>query len=127
MPLEAYPDSVIPIPLVDFNAEVNPMVIRTQMESGRPRQRIIDVNEIETVNVTFSFDATEYPIFRAWHNTTITRGADFFTMDMRIEGTVKNYEVRFVEGRYSTDRAGAGNWNVHAAIEIIDRNLDSYP
>lgn len=129
MPLEAFP-SAIPSPSLQIQSRTDHGIIRNVMESGRPRQRVVDSNELELVNVEWSMSEAEWAIFRAWHNTTITRGADWFTIDLDLDGDeTKNYEVRLVRGSYTGTRSkeGSGHVMVRSQLEIIDRNLDAYP
>ena len=137
MSLEAYPDInnfpsgsiALPDPKLQISSKVDPSVLRTEMESGRPRQRAADATAREVVGLSWAMSPAQMAVFRTWHSGTITRGADWFTINLDLDGdNTKNYEVRLIGGNYRATRpATGGHFLVRATVEIITRNLDPYP
>ena len=63
----------------DFSETPEPVVERSQMERGVPKQRRISSDARVEVQLTLHFDsAAEIAAFEAWFYTTIKAGQDWF-------------------------------------------------
>lgn len=93
-------------------------LLRTEMESGPPRQTKVKSRVMVTRPLALLFNAqTDYATFLTWYNSTISYGADWFDfIDPRTGSTVT---ARFVGGGLSAMPMGrfSGPWKVLASIE----------
>lgn len=93
-------------------------LLRTEMESGAPRQSKVRsrVMITRTCNI-FLPSISDFRNFETWYSTTIQEGALWFNYVDPVSGTTK--EARFVGGGYTvTPLASAlGGWQVSAKIE----------
>lgn len=117
--METYPSSVLPLPSASFNVESQYSNVRTQMDSGRVRQRPRYSRELELAKCTFELTRYEYGAFVAFWDTKINRGNDWFNMDLPTPDGEKltTSKVRFVSD-YTAQHMGDGNFNVSATIEF---------
>ncbi len=78
-----------------FAEQREPALLRTEMESGPPRQTKIKSRVMKTRPVKILLDSRDdYLSFETWFATTINEGADWFDWADPVSGTTKS--VRFV-------------------------------
>lgn len=94
-------------------------LLRTEMESGPPRQTKIKSRVMITRQVVIEIDSgANYAAFKTWFGTTINEGADWFTWTDPVDSTSKS--ARFVGGGFSAQpvsNALGGFWRLNASIE----------
>lgn len=95
-----------------------PAILRTDMESGPPRQAKIRSRVMLTRTVKIVIESlTNFQAFETWFKEDIEFGALFF--NMRDPVSKETIEARFVGGEY-TARPLTGTltlWQIEAAIE----------
>ncbi len=111
---------ILPNPSNDFGADVSPSTIRTQMDSGRYRQRPRFTGEHETMNVTWLMTDYEFGVFKAVHKHVLYNGAEWFTCSLPMGEGLKPFKVRFLEGKYNAKHVPVMNWRVTATLETED-------
>lgn len=93
--------------------------MRTEMESGPPRQTKVRSRVLVTRQVVIDIDSgANYALFKTWYGTTINEGADWFTWTDPVDGVSKS--ARFAGGGFSASpvsRNVAAHWLVRASIE----------
>lgn len=119
--METYPDNVLPLPSINFNVDSQYSNVRTQMDSGRVRQRPRFSRELELAQCTFELTKWEYGAFVAFWDAKINRGNDWFNMNLPTPNgeTLTTSKIRFVSD-YKAQHVGNGNFNISATIEFDD-------
>lgn len=115
-----WPSNILPNPSNDFGADANPGTIRTQMDSGRFRQRPRFTGEHETMNVTWLLTDYEFGVFKSIHKHLLYNGSDWFTCPLPMGDALKPFKVRFLEGKYAAKHVPVLNWRVTATFETED-------
>lgn len=94
-------------------------LLRTDMESGPPRQAKVKSRVLVTRQVVIDIDSgTNYAAFKTWFGTTINEGADWFEWTDPVDGVLK--QARFAGGGFSgapVSTSVAGKWLLRASIE----------
>lgn len=119
--MENFP-SKLPAPLGAVAFEGDSSVLRTNMESGRVRQRRIASMAPRRTDLRWLMTDDQHAIFCAWHKFKISEGADSFTINLPVKGGVGNLQtctVRIVDGLYSDSWDNDScMWMVQCKIEI---------
>lgn len=119
-----YP-SELPYPQrTGYAAQVVQPFIRTELTSGRARQRrrFSSVPVEYTVNWTFTSD-NEAALFEAWFRYKINDGAEWFNCKMKTPLGLGNYVCRFTEMYDGSRLVGTCGWGISARIEMWERPL----
>lgn len=94
-------------------------LMRTDMESGPPKQARVKSNvmEVHTVKIYLGSRA-DFQSFESWYANDIADGASWFDFTDPISNTTK--QARFRDGGYTAQpmTAEMENWEVSAKIEI---------
>ncbi|MEN9903707.1 MAG: hypothetical protein RLZZ555_272 [Pseudomonadota bacterium] len=99
---------------------VSPMM-RTDLESGRARQRRRYTSVPSIASVSWVMTQSEAQLFEAWFRWTLSDGAEWFNATLRTPLGLRPYECRFA-GMYSgPDLVGVDRWQFSADLEIRDR------
>lgn len=124
MPFTWPSEPILPKPSVDLGGSVKPATVRTNMESGRPRQRKRFTTGWRTKNVSWVLTNDEFAIFQAIVKFKLNNGADFFDMALPIgdpddetEAEFAVQSVRFVDGVYKYSYQDVMHWKVSATLE----------
>ena len=97
-------------------------IIRTEMESGLPRQRQRFTQTPSKVAVSWKFTQSQLGTFEAWYTYEATAGAGFFRMDLDGGLGMMEHEARFVS-EYDVQKVPGGYWDVTTVLEIRDRPM----
>lgn len=102
---------------------VSPLM-RTEMESGRARQRrkFSSVPTMAEVAWIFAND-TQAAAFEAWFHEAINDGVEWFNMPLKTPLGLKDYVCRFTEMYAGPDLIGISSWQIRARLEIWERPL----
>lgn len=116
--LAAYP-SVLPMPLQSSQQvkTVSPLV-RTEMASGRARQRRAFTSTPQTVSVSFIMPNAKGALFEGWYRYGITDGADWFTAPLRTPMGIKQVEMRFTDIYSGPDPVGFLSVQYSGTVEL---------
>lgn len=115
MSLNSWPD--IPGPLFGPTCVPTTPVLRTDMDSGRARQRLRFTQTMWTYSVSMFHTDAEYATFLNWWKTAIHQGADWFTLTLMGPSGVFTANARFVNGVFKYQQRDGG-WSISASIEI---------
>jgi hypothetical protein len=124
--MPAYPID-LPLPLQQGYAlqHVSPM-IRTEMQSGRARQRRTFTSVPSSVSVTFLFTTQgQAQLFEGWFRDDLGAGdgANFFSMKLQTPLGIMDYECRFTDIYSGPTLVAFDKWQYTATLEIRDRPL----
>ncbi len=115
-----YP-SQLPCPLragYGFTPENN--IIRSQMVSGRSRQRV-QYTSVPTYNtLSWLLTAVESQLFESW---SVAVGADWFTIKLKTPLGYYLQECRFTETPKGPELVGVDLWSYSANVEVRDRSV----
>ncbi|HHJ11889.1 MAG TPA: hypothetical protein ENK00_01810 [Chromatiales bacterium] len=114
--------------LDDYGEEPSPATLRTDMESGPPKQVQVLSRVMVTRTVTVLYTNTEYKNFKTWFRDTVSRGADWFDFVDPVDGVTR--QSRIVSSRqqppYQAKAVSQGegsplSWAVSMRIESWDQ------
>lgn len=100
--------------------------IRTEMQSGRARQRRTFTNVPSSVSVTWFFTSSgECALFEGWFRDTggAGDGANWFTMRLQTPIADAEFNCRFAGMYQGPTLAAFDKWQVTATLEIRERPL----
>ena len=113
-----WPESLIPS--VDFNSEVKTSVIRSQMDSGRIRQRRRFSKSFLSFSVTWVLDDEEKDQFNSIYKHLLNNGADWFYLKLPLANGMQWKVVRFQADSFSFVHVQAMHWRITAKMETED-------
>lgn len=121
---KSYP-STLPYPIRDgYEARTVQTFVRTEMGSGRARQRRLFSHVPTMVSVTWIFNQDgNAAAFEAWFRDVINDGADWFNCPLKTPLGAKEYVCRFTEMYTGPDLVGLCAWRSTAMLEIYERQI----
>ena len=121
MPLVSWPTQ-LPLPEQSGYAiqHVSPLQ-RTEMVSGRARQRRVYTSVPSNVAVQWFLTEQQAQLFESWFRYAITDGADWFLLPLKTPLFTGNYECRFTGVYEGPTLTTFNKWTVSATIEIKER------
>lgn len=124
-----YPAEVLPPPSSrSYSFNVEPVVRREQMDSGRYRQVRLATSQYHFVSLSWELTDQELQMWKGFYNVVANQASEFFTIDLAFGGGVKTNVAQFVGG-YSVSNRGSFNWSVSAPLQLetideIDNQTD---
>lgn len=112
----------LPLPLrsgYDVN-HASPLM-RTELQSGRARQRRRYTSVPSLAAVTWIFSQSEAQFFEAWFRWHLADGTEWFNARLRTPMGLMAYECRFAEMYAGPQLVGVDRWQVQAQLELRDR------
>lgn len=121
MTLAVWPEQ-LPLPEQSGYAiqHVSPLQ-RTEMVSGRARQRRVYTSVPSNVAVQWFLTEQQAQLFEAFFRYAITDGADWFLLPLKTPMFTGNYECRFTGIYEGPVLIAYDKWTVSATIEIKER------
>jgi hypothetical protein len=119
--IPVYPEG-LPLPLRE-NYGFTPVnnIRRTQMDSGRARQRIEFRNVPTLAQLSWMLTDVQARLFEAW--AAQVAGAGWFTMTLLTPLGFEDYEVRFTETPVGGELRGKFHWQYRVTCELRNRPL----
>ena len=108
----------LPNPTLSLSSKVTSAIARTQMETGRTRQRMRFTSQFRVVSASWELNDDEYALFQGVIRWKLSNGADWFTMSLPFGDGFKTYTVRFTDSGQQGDYKPNMNWMVKANLEI---------
>ena len=96
-------------------------LVRTEMVSGRARQRRVYTSVPSNVSVQWFLTEQQAQLFEAFFRYAITDGADWFLLPLKTPMFTGNYECRFTGIYEGPVLIAYDKWTVSATIEIKER------
>ncbi|PLY37366.1 hypothetical protein F164LOC_10285 [Pectobacterium carotovorum] len=120
-----YPHNYLPIPLQNgFGMKPVSPLLRTEMTSGRARQRRQYTSTPTQAGVTWSFKKDAHAqLFEAWYHDTINDGAAWFYMNLKTPKGVESYKCRFVDIYEGPILLSGKYWQYSATLELWERPI----
>lgn len=100
---------------------------RTQLGSGRARQRRRFTSVPEYVDIAWLYNGLQASTFSAWFRDALVDGALWFTIPLGTMIGLNDYECRFTDVFSGPSRVGPDLWSVNARLEIRNRVVSAYP
>ena len=103
---------------------VSPMV-RTDLASGRARQRRAFTSVPSMVNLQWFFTEIEARLFEGWFRDDLgaADGAAWFEMTLRTPLGLQQYQCRFAEMYRGPDLVAIDSYQISATVEIVERPI----
>ncbi len=122
-----YPSS-LPRPLQDgYGLQTISPLMRTEMASGRARQRRLFTGVPTMARCTWLLTHVEAQAFEAWYRNGITDGAEWFDVEIQTPLGVQPYTARFT-GIYQGPRLVGGRyWEISGELELRERPVLAAP
>jgi hypothetical protein len=111
-----WPDD-LPAPRVEFTGSVLPSVVRTEMDSGRSRQRQRFSARQEQYNFEFIFTNEGYEEFIEFYENEIAQGAAFFNLPILTPAGLEVKEMRIISGVYDFRPFPPDHWIASMRME----------
>lgn len=97
---------------------------RTDLASGRSRQRRIYTSVPTDVSVSWIFNDGQAAAFEAWFRDAISDGTDWFNCNLKTPiGSMAPYVCRFRQMYSGPQLVGKSLWRISAELEIYERPL----
>lgn len=121
MAIPVYPEG-LPCPLRE-NYAFTPVnnIRRTQMDSGRARQRVEFQNVPTMVQLQWIMSSPQASLFEAWAAQVV--GAGWFEMELLTTLGFDTQEIRFTETPVGGELTGKFLWRYRVVCEVRDRPL----
>lgn len=117
-----WPSAILGDPLVEgFAYQMKSGLLRTGMASGRVRQILRRRTDIRTLQISLLLRQYTMPVFINWHHETLQDGALWFNMELNLGVGFNYYQVRIVDGLYTSEHVYVNNthgWRVTMEIEV---------
>lgn len=98
--------------------------IRTEMNSGRERQRRKFSSVPSKVSVSWVFHGDMHAaLFEAWFRDRLNDGVEWFNMPLKTPMGEQHYVCRFTEMYEGPNLIGLCAWSINAQLEIWERPL----
>lgn len=112
----------LPLPLRNGYGlnHVSPLM-RTEMQSGRARQRRKYTSVPTIASVTWTLSQPQAQVFEAWFRHDLSDGAEWFNARIRTPLGLQDYECRFADMYSGPNFAGIALWQFSAELEIRER------
>lgn len=120
-----YPHNHLPLPLQEgYGFQPVSPLLRTQLTSGRARQRrqYTSTPTQASVKWIFTTDA-QAMIFEAWYRDVLSDGAAWFLMRLQTPLGVRDYRCRFTDIYQGPTLVAPIYWQFSATLELWERPI----
>jgi hypothetical protein len=119
----AYPEG-LPLPLREGYGfqSVSPMV-RTELKSGRARQRRRFTSAPTVASVSWIFSDAEAQLFEAWFEEVLVSGISWFECPLKTPMGLEKYQARFTDIYSGPLLFGVSHWRFTADLELLKRPI----
>lgn len=115
--IKKYP-AILPMPTQNYSLSIEHNMVRTNMDSGRTRQRRRFTMSANTISVNWDFTDTEFQLFESWVTIILNGGASWFETDVLTGGGVTPHKVRIQAGKYRAKYTDHMRWRVSASLDV---------
>lgn len=110
----------LPFPTRDgFAIEAANQIVRTEMQSGRARQRVRFTSVPSFVSLSWIFTTPQAQLFDAWASDVAKAG--WFTLKLRSPIGLTEHQARFIESPQGPALFGLDRWSYTARVELRDK------
>lgn len=101
-----------------FDEKPEPAILRTEMESGPPKQALIRSRTMITRSVQYLLESNaDYQSFLTWFKTTINYGADWFDWTDPVDDVLKSARIVGGDITPKPTRKNLSRWVVSFKLE----------
>ncbi|HAT3749166.1 TPA: hypothetical protein I8622_002142 [Klebsiella oxytoca] len=119
-----YPSDALPCPLKEnFGLKPVSPLKRTQMVTGRTRQRRAYTSVPTETDIAWIFTDAQGQAFEAWYRDVISDGAAWFNMPLLTPVGQRDYVCRFKDIYEGPTPEGGMFWRYTATLELWERPL----
>lgn len=122
-----WPDTLLPCPTINTGIGNQSAVARTEMDSGRVRQRQRFTRSAEYYSVEWVMTISEFRLFKSVVHNLLCGGAGPFLMYLPTghggsdgESLMELAECRIINGIYQAENIDKIHWSITAQIEVQD-------
>lgn len=101
--------------------QVESPLMRTELSSGRARQRRRFTSVPEYASINWLFTGAEGRVFEAWWRDQLTDGVPWFAMPLDTPLGSLDYTCRFIDIYKGPSRVGPDLWSYSADLEMRER------
>lgn len=117
-----YPSKYLPGVLKDgFGLKAASPMLRTQLTSGRVRQRRAFTSTPSNTDVQWLLNDKQAQFFEVWFRDTLKDGASWFNMPLLTPLGLQNYVCRFTDIYEGPTPEGGLYWRYSANLELWER------
>lgn len=98
-------------------------VLRTELTSGRARQRRKYTSTPTQAGVTWIFTDVQSQLFEAWFRDALVDAANWFNMRIRTPLGLSDYACRFTDIYQGPTLVALGFWQFTATLELWERPI----
>lgn len=110
----------LPFPTRDgFALEQENNISRTEMQSGRSRQRVRFTSVPSYVSLRWIFTVPQAQLFEGWASDVV--GAGWFLLKLRTPIGLTEHQARFIESPKGPALFGLDRWSYTAKVELRDK------
>lgn len=114
----------LPLPLQEgYSLSTTDPMVRTQMVTGRARQRRRYRNVPVIVTASFIFTETQASFFEAWHSRVLGEGIEWFNCPLQTTEGVRDYEARFTQIYEGPSLVQLRFWKYSVQLELRKRPM----
>lgn len=120
-----YPHEYLNLPTQDgYGFQPTSPLLRSQLTSGRARQRRLYTSVPTQAKVIWLFDNDpQCQLFESWYRDVISDGVDWFNMKLRTPLGVEIYVCRFTDIYEGPTLQGGKYWQYSATLELWVRPI----
>lgn len=121
----SYPHDYLPLPQQDgYGFKPISPLLRTEMTSGRARQRRQYTSTPTQASVNWFFETDpQAQLFEAWFRDTLFDGEAWFDMRLQTPEGVNSYKCRFVDIYEGPTLIAPKYWSFSATLELWERPI----
>lgn len=116
-----FPES-LPKPTRNYSVDIENSAVRSNMDSGRIRQRRRFTASQNSLSVKWELTDEEFQLFESFAFHALSGGTGWFEADLLTGNGIVPHKVRFQNGRYKAAYRGFMNWLVTATLDVDDIN-----
>ncbi|MNB94605.1 hypothetical protein D3C75_417610 [compost metagenome] len=98
-------------------------MIRSELQSGRSRQRRRYTSVPTTASVSWLLDDAESQLFEGWFEYVLLSGSLFFECPLKTTVGLEIYQARFTDTYRGPTLVGDSFWRFTASLELLKRPL----
>lgn len=116
--------SVLPCGLrEDFNLQHGNPLLRTQLQTGRYRQRRAFTFVPTIAQVSWLMTRVQAQYFESWFEGVLVSGSAWFDLPIKTPLGIKNYTARFTEMYKGPILTGPDYWKFTGSLELRERPI----
>lgn len=114
----------LPLPLqTGYGLQTVSPLMRTEMQSGRARQRRTFTSVPQSVTVAWLLTTPQAALFENFFQVALTDGSSWFFAELQTPLGIMPLECRFVDIYSGPSLIGFNKWSINATLETKERQV----